>query len=454
MGKAQFTTPGLDSIPIYTQTYVDKVYGDDATGIVDRLDKPFRTIAAARAAVVAAFPVALPRKKIVVNGGVYNEQIELCSFIDFELNNCTIDTSGLAVPAITDGYNYANSEITGNAQIIGQSGIFLFAGSKLLIECDSIYTIAGTALDIRYGIIDLTCNWIFQDSDFNVMYTGDSSTATLQINGVQTINGIYSGIYSNGTTAVAFESLNANTTIKSINPIIIDDTGTAVIGFLNGNGTQRFYANMSGAYGLRNSSASGTQILYGNVTSTINTLIMASTGTQIVFGNLSCSVNFSTIIGTAAGIQTVTGNVYNEAGNCIDCSGGATITIYGNVTTNTGGGCVLVNTPGTLTINGDVTLLNNAAGIVVTGAIGAAAVLIINNSRISSPNAIGGIILFPGGGTTIIKGVTIVTALGSPSITGNPGETINVYGACEATQAIVGAFVQNVGAINVNALVV
>jgi len=453
MGKAAFGTPGFEGIEVYTQTFVDQVYGDDSTGIVERLDKPFRTIAAATAAVLAAFPIALPRKKIVINGGVYFEQIVMYSFIDFELNNAVINTTGIAAPAITDAFNYASSEITGNGQILGQSGIFLFAGSKLLMQCDSIYTMNGSCLDIRYGVLDLVCNSIYQDSDFNILYTGDSSTVTMQVNGIETISGMYSSIFSVATSATGFETLNAKSYIKSINPVILNGAGTSFIATMAGNGTQTFVGNISGANGVRNSSASGIQNIYGNLTTTNNALVMASTGFQYVWGNLTGTINFVTVLSTGTGIQRIYGNVYNESGTCLDISGGGDTVVFGNVTTNTGAGTVLVNTPARLEINGDVSIINNAAGIVVTGAIGAAAILIINNSRITSVNAIAGIILFPGGGTTIIKDVTIVTALGNPSVTGNPGDTINVYGACEATQPIVGAFVQQVGAINVNALV-
>jgi hypothetical protein len=53
--------------------------GDDATGLVERLDKPFLTIAAARTAATTAFPTRsnAARINIVVEAGTYSENIIL-----------------------------------------------------------------------------------------------------------------------------------------------------------------------------------------------------------------------------------------------------------------------------------------------------------------------------------------------------------------------------------------
>jgi hypothetical protein len=66
--------------------------GNDATGLVERFDKPFLTIAAARAAALVAFTsrTVNNRVKIIVESGNYLEGIIIDNFIDYDLGNSVI----------------------------------------------------------------------------------------------------------------------------------------------------------------------------------------------------------------------------------------------------------------------------------------------------------------------------------------------------------------------------
>jgi len=91
--------------------------GNDSTGLVERFDKPFLTIAAARAAAVAAFtPSAINRILIKVYSGNYAEQIILVNYIDYDLSDGVI-SQGSAGTLITDSGVAANSIVYGKANL-------------------------------------------------------------------------------------------------------------------------------------------------------------------------------------------------------------------------------------------------------------------------------------------------------------------------------------------------
>ncbi len=85
----------LTEVVVYNTVYVMK-NGSDSTGLVQRFDKPFLTIGAARTAALAYFTSRTQdaRVRIVVESGNYAESISIDDFIDYDLGNSVI--SGIA----------------------------------------------------------------------------------------------------------------------------------------------------------------------------------------------------------------------------------------------------------------------------------------------------------------------------------------------------------------------
>lgn len=111
--------PALVSLPVFNTLFVAK-NGSDATGLPERFDKPFLTIAGARASAIAFFVGAkLPSVKnrilIKVFSGDYDETIVLDKFIDYDLSDITINTINSDI--ISDAGLEVNSIIYGNANL-------------------------------------------------------------------------------------------------------------------------------------------------------------------------------------------------------------------------------------------------------------------------------------------------------------------------------------------------
>ena len=85
------TTITINAPVIANTVYVMKS-GNDSTGLVERFDKPFLTIAAARTAALAYFTsrTVNNRVKIIVESGNYLEGIIIDNFIDYDLGNSVI----------------------------------------------------------------------------------------------------------------------------------------------------------------------------------------------------------------------------------------------------------------------------------------------------------------------------------------------------------------------------
>lgn len=82
---------GPQNLTVANTVFVMK-NGNDSTGLVERLDKPFLTISAARIAALAAFTsrTSTSRARIVVETGEYTDKIIIDDFIDYDLNDSTV----------------------------------------------------------------------------------------------------------------------------------------------------------------------------------------------------------------------------------------------------------------------------------------------------------------------------------------------------------------------------
>jgi hypothetical protein len=160
------------AIKVANTVYVMK-NGNDATGLIERFDKPFLTIAAARTAAIAGFtPSATNRILISVLSGNYAESIILSNFIDYDLADCVISQTtpgalitdnGVAVDSIVYGKANLYSNVVAGTTV----GITIGFGSKVSIYMNDLTmysastTIAGVTSS---GTLNLYANNIYCES--------------------------------------------------------------------------------------------------------------------------------------------------------------------------------------------------------------------------------------------------------------------------------------------------
>lgn len=164
---------GPSNLTIANTVFVAK-NGNNTTGLVERLDKPFLTIAAARAAAVSAFPTRTETTRIcvVVFTGYYQENIYLDKFIDYDLNDSIINgvvtdnrvdfgstPTGCWTNIIYGTGKILNSHETGDS--FNALGVLLGKNhTKLLMYCDTIQSDHDDAVGIENGQIRIHCNRI------------------------------------------------------------------------------------------------------------------------------------------------------------------------------------------------------------------------------------------------------------------------------------------------------
>jgi len=139
---------GPSNLTIQNTIFVSK-NGNDSTGLVERLDKPFLTITAAINAANTAYPSRGEsiRPLIVVYPGKYVENVILKKFIDFDLQNIILDgciTDNQVDFGSTDDDVFTNI-IYGQSSIINTGTgsiptcVLLWKpNTKLLMHCDTL----------------------------------------------------------------------------------------------------------------------------------------------------------------------------------------------------------------------------------------------------------------------------------------------------------------------------
>lgn len=173
--------------------------GNDATGIIERLDKPFLTIAAARAAVIAAESAfytnatagkhnsvvsANDRILIKVFTGYYQEQIILANFVDFDLSDAVI--AGANGVGITDNDVQCDSIIYGSSQI--EAAVFTEnAATNFRIDADTINGQTGFCIFVFAGKVIANVKTMMNSTLVNAGGTV-ASGGTLIINNSRIIN--------------------------------------------------------------------------------------------------------------------------------------------------------------------------------------------------------------------------------------------------------------------------
>lgn len=165
----------LSEVPVIyvnNTVYVMK-NGNDSTGQVQRIDKPFLTIQAAINAADAYFTSRNYNNRvlIIVESGYYLDTIILKPYIDFDLQNSFIELTnndGLTDNGVDFGSspNYAFTNIIyGNATIKGQIAGSWMKGvnTKLLLNCDSIFGDTYDGMIIENAYIRVFANRIYSN---------------------------------------------------------------------------------------------------------------------------------------------------------------------------------------------------------------------------------------------------------------------------------------------------
>ena len=159
--------------------------GNDSTGIVERLDKPFLTINASVNALRTAYPdtVRNPnnRFKVVVEDGTYTESTYtfLYPYIDFDFGNSVVNLSltdyTMVATYSANPNNDFTTKIFGNANINNALG-FVFAvtnpNTRLFVECDTILSNKDDCISMQYGYCKVICNLIINNASASTVGAG------------------------------------------------------------------------------------------------------------------------------------------------------------------------------------------------------------------------------------------------------------------------------------------
>lgn len=122
-GTITYTVAGVSpTVQIANSVFVAK-NGNDSTGLVERLDKPFLTYAAARAAALAYWtggtaPSATNRILIKIFSGLWEEALILADYVDLDLTDGVYSLNTGERALITDNSSACNCIIYGNAELI------------------------------------------------------------------------------------------------------------------------------------------------------------------------------------------------------------------------------------------------------------------------------------------------------------------------------------------------
>ncbi len=180
---------GVGDIFINQTIFVDPKYGNDLTGEVENMDKPFKTLAAALAeAPILPSVLGDPNKwTIYVRPGNYSEtNLVLKNKVDwfFQLGSKLTNTSGIT-PLFTDSNVPVDCSITGWGNFEADVIFSLNNNSTIIFECDSI-----TTASVGFNVGNINS---FNISIYSIDYTG----VLFQLSG-------------NITTDIIFQSQNLN----------------------------------------------------------------------------------------------------------------------------------------------------------------------------------------------------------------------------------------------------
>lgn len=151
--------PGSQAALFVSNTvFVDELYGNNSTALVERRDLPFLTKSAALAAATAMTPSLSKRIMISIDNIVSTAPITLTNFIDWDLNGGSIQVVGGGVAAIDDN-DVATNSIIYNANILSgttTSGIRLQnSGTNLTIHAKLTTSSLTNGLNMTGGLLEI-----------------------------------------------------------------------------------------------------------------------------------------------------------------------------------------------------------------------------------------------------------------------------------------------------------
>lgn len=320
---------GSSNVYVGTTVFVDSIYGVDATGAVENRQKPFLTIAAARAAALAywngighAAPSATNRILIDVKG-TFLEQIVLSNYIDWNLNDSIIDLQAGALYTIDDNNVACDSIIYGNARILRST-----AGTLGCIRTQNASTI------LR--------------ANFDKIIASRTASAVLCTEGTQIIK-VTNEISNSGSSSPYGVRCTAGNLTIYANVSSTNGVGS----YTDGSGaTLLVYGNVSsdGDFGAYDS-GSTSHIVYGNVSSSANYGAYENGNSLEIYGNISSSDREA--LSCNSGILKAKGRIVTTATNkdaCIQVAGSLILDGCILIATGTGksiadGSTVIINTP-------------------------------------------------------------------------------------------------------------
>ncbi len=210
----------VTTLPVKNTVYVMK-NGNNSTALVERMDKPFLTIAAARTAALAFYtggsaPSATNRILIEVYSGYYLEPIILDNFIDYDLRDSVVSQTATG-DLISDNGVQVDSIIYGQANLFSVTaggsatrGIYISnASSSVIMNYSNLY-MTGTSSSVIRGIhckgtLDATFNnlTVTESSGNAVGILADTGTIFAQAKGNISVSttGLQNGIASVGVGA-------------------------------------------------------------------------------------------------------------------------------------------------------------------------------------------------------------------------------------------------------------
>jgi len=213
------------TVTINNTVFVSK-NGSDTTGLVQRLDKPFLTFAAARTALMAAFtPSTTNRILIKVFPGYYTEGIILANCVDYDLTNCVIARTSGNFGTIDDSGVNCNSIIYGEPEIIRSgtgspaNAIYLSGGSTLNGRFRKLSSSVGETVYLAIGSANIWGDVVNTSASGYAAIISDNSANVFNYYGnvtSSTIDGIFCGdgilnIYGNIVATVgAGVTMNAS----------------------------------------------------------------------------------------------------------------------------------------------------------------------------------------------------------------------------------------------------
>lgn len=237
------TTITINAPVIQNTVYVMKS-GNNSTGLVERFDKPFLTIAAARNAALVAFTSRTEnaRVRIIVESGEYVEGIIIDDFIDYDLGNSVISPpntisntesciadNGSVYTATTKGqytamiYGNATFNAVSLTPANGYYGIGITNANSinlnLYVQCNRINSAYWDAIYMKTGTATVYANYIYNGvTDTNAYAVIRLSSGTSSPPMLSVYNAI---IFTNTSQAINACVLFENTSGSAINKCML-----------------------------------------------------------------------------------------------------------------------------------------------------------------------------------------------------------------------------------------